>query len=70
MAFIDYRMENNDTLVIEHTEVKPDFRGEGLGKELVNKVVEFTQQQGWDLKSECGYAAGIIEKYHLSSNGS
>jgi len=65
-AFIDYRIEGED-LIIEHTEVKLEWRGMGMGKMLVGAVVDYSEEQGFELKSECGYAADIIEKYYLSA---
>lgn len=65
-AFIDYRIEGED-LIIEHTEVKVDMRGQGVGKLLVKAVVDYAEKHGYELKSECGYAADIIEKYYLST---
>lgn len=65
-AFIDYRIIGED-LVIEHTEVKLESRGQGIGKQLVSAVVDYAEKHGYELKSECGYAASIIEKYYLSA---
>lgn len=55
VAHVEYRMEDDHTLVVEYTEVVPSFRNTGTGAELVDRVLRFAESENLKLKSECGY---------------
>lgn len=55
VAHCNYRMENDNTLVIEHTEIIPSARGSGVGKELVDDILRFAESENLKLRSECDY---------------
>lgn len=55
VASVEYRMENDNNLVVEYTEVVPSFRGTGAGKQIVDKILRFVESENLDLKSECDY---------------
>lgn len=62
VAHSEYRMEDDNTIVIERTEVIPSFQGTGTGKQLVDKVLRFSESENMKLKSECEYFSHQWEK--------
>lgn len=61
LGFISY-MENGDVLTIDHTEVSPKLSGQGMGKQLVEKMVEHARSDGKTLDPQCPYAKKVIER--------
>lgn len=59
---LNYVWEDENKLVIEHTEVDPKFSGKGFGKDLVMKAVEFARDKNIKIKPVCSYAKRVFEK--------
>lgn len=59
---ITYRLSDNKQLVVEHTYVADELRGEGVAGKLVEKVVHHARENGWKVRSECSYAESKLEK--------
>lgn len=57
----DYTIKDN-TWYITHTEVNPEFGGQGIARQLVNMVVSEAQDQGADLVPICSYAVKVLSK--------
>ncbi len=57
-----YRIEDNKTLVIEHTYLNPVLRGKNLGYSLLEEVVKFAHSAHLKVKSECTYASKLLER--------
>lgn len=51
---------DSGALRIEHTEVDPTLRGQGVGRALVMLVVEQAQREGRMIIPRCPYAAKIL----------
>lgn len=49
-------------MIIEHTEVNPDFEGKGLGKKLVMAAVEYARAQHVKILPLCSFAKAYFEK--------
>lgn len=64
LAEITYRL-NKDTgeLVIDHTRVSEELRGQGTGQELVQAVVEKARNEKLKIVPVCSYAAHQFEKH-------
>ncbi len=60
-AVVKYR-KDKDALVVEHTEVMPDFRGTPAGFTVVEKVKDYAEKNQLNLKSECGYFSHQLSK--------
>ncbi|MBT2581420.1 GNAT family N-acetyltransferase [Planococcus sp. ISL-109] len=61
LGFVSYQ-ENGDVLTIDHTEVAPKLSGQGMGKQLVGKLVEHARNDGKSLDPQCPYAKTVIER--------
>jgi predicted GNAT family acetyltransferase len=47
-------------IVIRHTVIEPQFRGKGLGTQLVRTVLDDLRQRGDKLTNYCGFVADFI----------
>lgn len=55
------RMKENK-IVIEHTQVEPEFQGQGVGKKMVQEAVEFSRQNNLKIVPECSYAKKVLQR--------
>jgi predicted GNAT family acetyltransferase len=62
IAELAYVFSGDTKLIIEHTEVYPGNEGKGLGKQLVNAVVEFARKNGYKILPVCPYAKTVLER--------
>ncbi len=58
---IEFNNENGD-LSITHTIVNPLFRGQGIAKILMEKVIELAKEKELKIIPICSYAASYFEK--------
>lgn len=49
-------------IVIEHTEVDPQYQGQGVGKQLVEGAVDFARDKDLKIVPECSYARKVLER--------
>lgn len=54
--------DNQHQFIVDHTEVSEELSGQGIGKQLVEKMVEFARQENRSIIAECPYAEKIMEK--------
>jgi len=60
-GFMTYS-RHDDRIVLEHTEVDPEYQGRGVGKKLVERSVEFARENNLKIVPECTYAKKVLEK--------
>ena len=53
-------MPENNVLIVSYVMIYPKFEGQGLGKILVEKSVEFARENQWKLKAHCSYAHSVL----------
>lgn len=64
LAEITYRLdEGSGDLVIDHTFVSEDLRGQGAGEQLVRAVVDKAREEQLKIVPECSYAAHQFKKH-------
>ncbi|KAA9006318.1 N-acetyltransferase [Paenibacillus spiritus] len=63
LAEITFRKEGEGTLVIDHTFVSEDLRGQGAGEKLVRAVVDKAREENLKIVPQCSYAAHQFEKH-------
>lgn len=51
-----------DKLIIDHTEVSPDFSGKGVGKKLVLEAVEYARAKHVKILPLCPFAKSVFDK--------
>ncbi|WP_249872622.1 GNAT family N-acetyltransferase [Oceanobacillus saliphilus] len=67
LAEITFVESGEERLVIDHTYVSNDLRGQGIAGQLVENVVLYAREQGKKILPLCPYAKDKIEKneeYH------
>jgi predicted GNAT family acetyltransferase len=61
-GFSQYRIEDG-LVVFTHTEVAPEFEGEGIGSTLIRDALEDVRRQGRKVVPLCQFVAGYLEKH-------
>ncbi len=59
---LKYFYKNDHTLVIDHTEVNTEFSGQGIGKQLLFKVIEFARSKNLKILPLCSFAKTMFDK--------
>ena len=63
IAEISFGSSDKHKIYIHHTAVNPELKGQGVGKELVNKVVELARKQHKKVVPICSFAVREFEKH-------
>ena len=61
-AEITYKENGKNELNVDHTYVSDEFRGEGVGGKLVEKMVSHARDEGKKIEPTCPYAKKKIEE--------
>jgi predicted GNAT family acetyltransferase len=62
VAKMIYTWAGDDRIIIEHTEVDDILKGQGAGKALVAKSVEFAREKGIKIVPICSFAKSVFNK--------
>ena len=62
-AELTYTRVNEHLYIAEHTEVPNVFRGQGLGRKLVTRMVEDARAQGFKIVPNCSYVDAERRKH-------
>ena len=57
--------EEDQTWIIDHTEVNAGYEGQGIARRLVDTIIDEALRQNITLKSVCSYATRVLEKRNL-----
>lgn len=60
-GFEDYSLDD-DTITFLHTETRPAFQGQGVGRELVFAALDEARDRGLMVIPQCTYVASTIAK--------
>lgn len=55
-AEITYVNYDEDTILIDHTFVSNELRGQNIGKELIKRVVDFAREENKKVIPQCSFA--------------
>lgn len=61
-ARLTYSKAGTTQIIIDHTEVSDELRGENMGLRLVHKAVEYARKNNLKVIPLCPFAKSIIEK--------
>lgn len=53
----------DDAIVVTHSEVNPEFRGQGLGNELAKRTLELIRSRGEKVVPVCPFFARFVEEH-------
>ena len=62
VAYISYSKAGDDKIIIDHTDVRPDFKGQDLGRKLVHKAVEYARENTIKIFPICPFTASVFQK--------
>jgi len=57
-----YSVAGADKIIIDHTEVSPEAKGQGVGKILLGKAVEYVRDNNLKVIPLCPFAKRMFEK--------
>ncbi len=57
-----YSKAGADKIIIDHTEVSEELKGQGAGKKLVAAAVEKARKEGFKILPLCPFAKATIQK--------
>lgn len=57
-----YTWAGSTKFIIDHTEVNPDFKGKGVGLQLVMKAVEYARANHLKIMPLCPFAKSVFDK--------
>lgn len=62
LAELSYAMQGNENMILEHTEVSDELRGQNVGYQLVHAAVEYARTHHHKILPVCPFARSVIEK--------
>ena len=62
LGFLEFTRPDVGVMRIEYVEVAPQLRGTGLGRQLVEKAVDFARDASLRIVPICSYARAVIQR--------
>lgn len=62
LAEMTYTMVSAEKMIIEHTEVSDELKGQNIGFQLVNTAVEYARNHGIKIFPLCPFANVVFKK--------
>lgn len=57
-----YSIAGKNHIIIDHTEVEPEFKGKSIGKQLLYKIVEMAREKDIKITPLCRFANAMFVK--------
>ena len=67
IAELTFTLSNGNEIIVDHTYVSDELRGNGVAGMLVEKVVNYAREEGKTINPKCSYTKNKMEKtpeYH------
>ncbi|HEY6963516.1 MAG TPA: GNAT family N-acetyltransferase [Gaiellaceae bacterium] len=61
-GFVVYR-DGGDTLTMVHTEVDPEWEGQGVGSALVKEALDDVRARGLEIRPTCPFVAEYVKRH-------
>ncbi len=62
LAVMEFTMAGENKMIIDHTEVDDRLRGQGAGKKLLSRLVEYVRERGVKVIPLCPFAKSVFQK--------
>jgi hypothetical protein len=62
LAQITWVKETEDHIILDHTFVDDSLRGQGIARQLFNKVIELAREREIKIQPVCSYAQKMFEQ--------
>ena len=59
---IYYTMAGESRMILDHTEVNNDYRGQGIGKKVLMHIVDYARQNKIKIIPLCPFAKSVFNK--------
>jgi predicted GNAT family acetyltransferase len=61
-GYVEYQVAHG-VMDIQHTIVRPEFGGKGIGSDLIRQSVELAKEKGWKIQPSCSFAYGYFQRH-------
>lgn len=61
-GMMSYSIARPKLIIIDHTDVEPEFNGKGIGKQMLYKIVELARTKDMKILPLCPFAAKMFKK--------
>jgi uncharacterized protein len=62
VAEMTYVWAGTERIIIDHTEVNETLKGTGVGKQMVQKAVDFAREKGIKIIPLCPFAKSVFDR--------
>jgi hypothetical protein len=62
VGLMTYSIPASDFIIIDHTEVGPEFKGKGVGKKMLYKIVEMAREKNVKILPLCPFAGAMFKQ--------
>lgn len=59
---MSYSWAGDRRIIIDHTEVNPDFKGQNIGKKMVMAAVNYAREKGIKILPLCPFAKSVFDR--------
>lgn len=61
-GMMTYSIAGQELIIIDHTDVGPEYSGKGVGKKMLYKIVEMARDKNIKIIPLCPFAAAMFNK--------
>ena len=61
-GMMTFSIASEHLIIIDHTEVEPEYNGRGVGKDILYKIVEMAREKNIKIIPLCPFAAATFKK--------
>lgn len=62
LAEMEYTWAGDDKFIIEHTMVSEELKGQGVGRQLLDRAVAFAREKSVKIMPLCPFAKSVFDK--------
>lgn len=62
LAEMSYVWSGDNRIIIDHTEVDPSLKGQGVGKKLFDQIIAFARDKNLKILPLCPFAKSLFDK--------
>ncbi len=63
VSFIEFQNKNENVVVLTHTLVPPELGGRGIGKKLVELVLDHLKSNNRKVEAKCPFVSTYLERH-------
>ena len=61
-GMMTYSIPQSDFIIVDHTEVEPEFKGQSVGKKMLYKIVDMVREKNLKILPLCPFAHAMLKK--------